>query len=50
MFGNINLMTFVMTMKLTLWIMWFLDDLSWNLIIHMLPKTYKNFRGVIFLV
>ena len=39
MFGSINLMTFVMTMKLTLWITWYFHDLSWNLIIHMLPKT-----------
>ena len=48
MFGSINLSTFVMTMKLTLWITWFLDDLSWNLISHMLPKTYNKFRVVIF--
>ena len=44
MFGSINLSTFVMTMKLTLWITWFLDDLSWNLISHMLPKTYKKIQ------
>ena len=45
MFGSINLLTFVMTMQLTLWITWFLDDLS--------PTCYlkhTNFRGVIFLV
>ena len=41
--GALTFRPFVMT--LTLWITWFLDDLSWNLISHMLSKTYKKIQS-----
>ena len=49
-FGYIDLLTFPMTLKLTLWDTWPWDDLSLNFISYMLTLTYQSFRGVIFFV